>query len=185
MHDLVVRGVIFLSLGVDTLVVAIGLGLGGLGRRRLLQVGLSFAAAEGIMPLAGFVAGKSIAQAVGDAASYIAIVVLLLLGAYTIRDWMQEQEREYRFHSPMQLLVLCLSVSLDELAIGFSLGLFNVPILAAAAYIAAQAFVLTLVGTTIGRLVARAAWERSELLSGLVLTALAIFLLAEKLLGRG
>jgi hypothetical protein len=39
MHDLVVRGVIFLSLGVDTLVVAIGLGLGGLGRRRLLQVG--------------------------------------------------------------------------------------------------------------------------------------------------
>jgi putative Mn2+ efflux pump MntP len=85
----------------------------------------------------------------------------------------------------MQLLVLCLSVSLDELAIGFSLGLFNVPILAAAAYIAGQAFVLTLVRTTIGQLVARAEWERSELLSGLVLTALAIFLLAEKLLGRG
>jgi manganese efflux pump family protein len=135
MHDLVVRGVIFLSLGVDTLAVAIGLGLSGLSRRRRLQVGLSFAAAEGIMPLAGFVAGKSIAQAVGDAAPYIAIVVLLLLGAYTIRDGMQEQEREYRFHSPMQLLVLCLSVSLDELAIGFSLGLFNVPILAAAAYL--------------------------------------------------
>jgi putative Mn2+ efflux pump MntP len=100
MHDLVVRGVIFLSLGLDTLAVAIGLGLGGLGRRRLLQVGLSFAAAEGIMPLAGFVAGKSIAQAVGDAGSYIAIVVLLFLGAYTIRGAMQEEEREYLFTRP-------------------------------------------------------------------------------------
>jgi len=183
MHNYLVRGVLFLSLGLDTLGVAIGLGLSGLSGGRRIRVGLSFALAEGIMPLAGFLAGSKLANAVGDAASYVAIIVLLLLGAYSVREAMREEEPEYLLDSTLRLVLLSLSVSLDELAVGFSLGLFQVPILLAAAFIAVQAFAVTIVGTAAGHWMSRAAPGRAELLSGLALTALAIFLLMEKLTG--
>ncbi len=77
---------------------------------------------------------------------------------------------------------LSLSVSLDELAIGFSLGLLHVPVLLAAAIIAAQAFVVTMVGKALGRIVGTVVAERAEMLSGLMLTVLACFLLGDKLL---
>jgi putative Mn2+ efflux pump MntP len=172
-----------LSLGLDTLAVSIGLGLSGLGRRQQLRYGVSFAIAEGAMPLVGFLLGSVVAQAVGDVAAYLGIIVLLAVGAYTIREAMHAEVPELRHDSRWQLAVLALSVSLDELAIGFSLGLFGVPVAAAIAYIAAQAFAVTIAGIRLGARLGALLAERAELISGLALTGLGLVLLAEKLRG--
>jgi putative Mn2+ efflux pump MntP len=62
-----------------------------------------------------------------------------------------EKEQEYATPSLLSLLTVAVSVSLDELAVGFSFGLPHIPILLAVALIALQAFILTLVGTTLAR----------------------------------
>jgi putative Mn2+ efflux pump MntP len=182
-HHLIVNGFLFLALGLDTFAVAVGLGISGLDRREQLRFGLSFALAEGLMPLAGFGLGQVVAQAAGEIASYAAILLLLAVGVYAIREAFQEEEREFDGATPWKLIVLAISVSLDELAVGFSLGLLHVPVLLAVLYIAAQAFVVTLIGTALGKRVGEILAERAELVSGLALVGLAFFLLGEKLLG--
>jgi putative Mn2+ efflux pump MntP len=173
-----------LSLGLDTFAVSVGLGLSGLDRRQQLRYGLSFALAEGIMPLVGFLLGQVVAAAIGSLASYVAVALLLGVGLYTIWEATQaEEEQEFTESSLLKLAGTALSVSLDELAIGFSLGLLHVPVLLAVSLIAAQAFLLTLIGTALGRRVGEVFAERAELLSGVVLSLLALFLLGEKILG--
>jgi putative Mn2+ efflux pump MntP len=182
-QKLIIGAFLFLSLGLDTLAVSIGLGLSGLGRRQQLRYGVSFALAEGLMPLVGFLLGSMVAQAVGDVASFAGIVVLLAVGVYAIREAMREEPPDYREVSSWRLVLLSLSVSLDELAVGFSLSLFGVPVPLAIAYIAAQAFVVTIVGIRLGARLGELLAERAELVSGLALTFLGLLLLAEKLRG--
>jgi putative Mn2+ efflux pump MntP len=175
--------VLILSLGLDTFAVAVGLGLSGLSARQRFRFGVAFASAEGVMPVVGFLLGKALAAAFGAVASYLAIAVLFGVGLYAIWEAFHEEEREYDDTGFIRLVLLALSVSLDELAIGFTLGLLHVPILLAVVLIAAQAFVVTLLGTALGRKVGEAFAERAELASGVVLSGLAVILLVEKALG--
>ena len=170
-----------LSLGFDTFAVAVGLGISGLTRRDRYRYGAAFAVAEGTMPLIGFLLGQVVASAIGQLASYAAVALLLGIGIYAMWEAMHEDEPEYAATSFVSLLTAAVSVSLDELAVGFSLGLLHIPIVLAVALIAVQAFMLTLVGTTLGRFVGERVAARAGLLSGIVLTLLAIFLLGEKL----
>jgi putative Mn2+ efflux pump MntP len=170
-----------LSLGFDTFAVAVGLGISGLSRRDQYRYGAAFAVAEGTMPLVGFLLGLVIASAIGQLASYAAVVLLLGIGVYTMWEATHEDEPEYAATSLLSLLASAISVSLDELAVGFSLGLLHIPILLAVALIALQAFTLTLVGTTMGTFIGEKVAARAGLLSGIVLTLLALFLLGEKL----
>lgn len=172
-----------LSLGLDTFAVAIGLGLSGLGARERLRYGVSFAVAEGIMPLVGFLVGQVVANALGTLASYAAIALLLAVGLYTLWEALHGEKRAFEVAPTARILFLALSVSLDELAVGFSLGLLHIPVLIAAVLIAAQAFVLTWIGTTFGAALGNTLAERAELLSGAVLSLLALLLLGFKISG--
>jgi putative Mn2+ efflux pump MntP len=86
--------------------------------------------------------------------------------------------------SGVAVVALGLSVSLDELAIGFSLGLLSVPIVPAIVLIAAQAFVVSQVGFALGRRVGEATREGAERLAGAVLIVIAGALLVAKFLGH-
>jgi putative Mn2+ efflux pump MntP len=69
------------------------------------------------------------------------------------------------------------SVSLDELAIGFSVGLLRLPLVPLVVAIGVQAFAVTLLGLTLGRRV-RAQWrEPAGRVAGVALTALGVTLL--------
>jgi putative Mn2+ efflux pump MntP len=81
------------------------------------------------------------------------------------------------------VFALGLSVSLDELAIGFSLGLLNVPILPAIVLIAAQAFIVSQAGFALGGRIGEAAREGAERLAGAVLIVIAGALLVGRILG--
>jgi putative Mn2+ efflux pump MntP len=77
------------------------------------------------------------------------------------------------------LVLLGLSVSLDELAVGLVLGLVDVPLLPAIVVVGAQAFVLSQVGFALGARVGGRVREGAERLAGAALVALgAAFLIA-------
>jgi putative Mn2+ efflux pump MntP len=137
---------LFLSLGLDTLAVSISLGLSGLPRLQWWRVGLVFGFFEGGMPIVGLVVGTHLSHTVGQWAGYGAAVLLILIGIQEIKEGISDDDDKPLSIEGGNLILAGLSVSLDELAIGFSLGVLRVPVGLALGYIAIQAFVLTFVG---------------------------------------
>lgn len=175
---------LFASLGLDTLAVALGFGLAGLPRARWLRLGLALAAFEGGMPVVGLLAGQRLGPALGAAATYLAAGLLVLIGVLAIREAGEGPETvEHRKEQP--LLLTGLSVGLDELAVGFSLGVLGVSIGPALGYIAVQAFALTVLGLFLGERIGRRLGARAELASGVVLIALGLALFASEATGTG
>jgi putative Mn2+ efflux pump MntP len=174
--------ILILSLGVDTFTVAIGLGISGIGRKNRIRVGTSFALFEGIMPLLGFLLGHVLGGILGDVASIFGIIVLFGIGAWIIKESHSKKDEKLEIDTWRGLLLTSLSVSLDELAVGFSMGALGFPIALTTILIAAQAFLLTFIGTIIGNRIGEKLAERAELVAGSVLCTLATLLILEKIL---
>ncbi len=189
---MIATALIFLALGLDTLAVALGLGLGGLPRTRWLRVGLVFACFEGLMPIVGLLLGQGLGARLGAFATYAAAGILLVLGGLEIREALQDDDddddddvpsRAAMAERPRALLLAGLSVSLDELAVGLALGVLHVPLGPALAYIALQAFVLTFSGLALGTRLGARLGERAELVAGVVLALLGLALLLSEATG--
>ncbi len=173
-----------LPLGLDTFAVSAALGMRGLPPRARLRVSLLMSSFEMAMPVVGLLIGHALGRLVGNAADYVAIGVLALLGA-----WMLLHEDEAESDKVGQLvsgrglvlLALGLSISLDELAIGFTIGLLHLSLWLAVVLIGAQAFLFAQVGLRLGARLNETMRERAEQLAGLALLGLAVLLGLEKL----
>jgi putative Mn2+ efflux pump MntP len=78
-------------------------------------------------------------------------------------------------------VALGVSISLDELAIGFGAGLLRLPIVAMVIAIAAQAFIVTQVGVRLGDRAVRWMREATERPAGLALIGVGVILLITQL----
>lgn len=175
-----------LPLGLDTFAVAAALGAAGVTAARRTRIALLFTAFEAGMPLIGLAVGAPLGRAIGTAADYFAIGVLIAFGIYTLLS-ADEDEPERRLGQLSELrggaaILLGVSISLDELAIGFTFGLLRLPVALVIGLIAAQAFIVTQLGLRLGNRVSERIREGAERLAGIALTTLGIVLLAEKLL---
>jgi putative Mn2+ efflux pump MntP len=168
----------------DTFAVSAALGMAGASGRMRLRTSLLFAAFEGAMPLVGLAVGRPLGNAIGSSADYVAIGVLAALALWMLLFEEDEPGRSRLEHRGLaSSIALGLSVSLDELAIGFTLGLLRLPILPVLILIAAQAFIMTQVGMRLGSRVGERVREGAERLAGAALAALAIGLLIARLVG--
>lgn len=171
-------------LAVDTFAVSAAVGVTKPTRRQRLRLSGVFAIFEGGMPAVGVLIGGPLSQALGATADYLAIAILLGFGGFTLLHGDDEDEEASRLATAhgAALILIGLSVSLDELAIGFTLGLLGVPVLPALVAIGTQAFVASQVGFRFGSSLSGRFREVAERLAGIVLIALACVLLAERLL---
>jgi putative Mn2+ efflux pump MntP len=172
-------------LGLDTFAVAASLGLAGMPPRRRLRISLLMAGFEAAMPLVGLALGAPLGQALGSAADYLAIAVLIAFGVHTLvaADDGGAGAIGALAGSPARVggtLLVALSVSLDELAIGFTLGLLRLPVVLVIVLIGAQAFVVSQLGLRLGARIGARLREAADRLSGLALSALGIGLLLAK-----
>lgn len=177
---------LMVPLGLDTFVVSTALGAGGLPTRHRLRVVLLFTLFEGGMPLIGLALGSSLNAAIGSTAEYFAIGLLFVFGLYVlvVEDDAAEGEKLNRLTGPLGFgtLLLGLTISIDELAIGFSLGLLHLPSVEALVFIAVQAFIVSQLGLRLGSRVKASVREGAERLVGTTLVAVSLFLLAETLI---
>ena len=177
---------LIVPLGLDTFAVAAALGLAGLPRVARLRVSLLFTAFEMGMPLVGFFGGRLAGAVAGNAADFLAIVILIGLGLFMLRPGTEEQDQAragmLAKTRGVAALGLGISISVDELAIGFTLGLLRLPIVLVIVLIGLQTFLLTQVGLRLGARVGERIREGAERLAGLALALLGVVLLLEKLL---
>jgi putative Mn2+ efflux pump MntP len=171
-------------LGLDTFAVSAALGMRGLPPRARLRVSLLMSGFEMGMPVLGLLLGHALGHLIGAAADYLAIVVLALLGIWMLlHEDGDENEKVGQLASGhgLVLLALGLSISLDELAIGFTIGLLHLSLWLAVFLIGAQAFLFAQLGLRLGARLNETLRERAEQLAGLALLGLAALLAVEKL----
>jgi putative Mn2+ efflux pump MntP len=111
------------------------------------------------------------------------------IGLFGLGGWMLfAEEREATPHvsgltnrTGLALIGLGISISLDELAIGFTIGLMQLSIVIALILIGAQAFIASQVGLRVGMRLGEAVREWAERLAALALIVLGALILTEKL----
>jgi putative Mn2+ efflux pump MntP len=177
---------VILPLGLDTLGVAVTLGIAGLPRASRTRIALLFAAFETAMPLVGVALGLPLGHAIGGVADYLAAALLVALGLYMLREGGEHEDDGERLLSMTRrgvggALALGVSISLDELAIGFSAGLLRLPLAATVIAIGAQAFLVTQIGLRLGARVGERWRESAERVAALALIALGAILLTVQL----
>lgn len=171
-------------LGLDTFAVCCALGMAGVPSCRRNRISVLMVTFEAGMPLIGVAVGAPLGHAIGETADYLAIAVLASFGLYMFLAEEKDEERSVELleASGWRALTLGVSISLDELAVGFTLGLLRLPVLIVVAAIAVQTVVVTQLGMRIGARLGEHVRERAEQLAGIALFGLAIVLLAEKLI---
>jgi putative Mn2+ efflux pump MntP len=190
MDTIFLNYLLFVSpLGVDTFVIAAAVGASRLTGSARWRISAVFVIFEGGMPLVGFALGASSGRMVGNVADYLSGSLLVLLGGYLWwADDYDDNVRARRLTSArgLALVGLALSISLDELAIGFSFGLgAGLTIPAIVAVIAIQTLVISQLGLSFGVQISAQLRERIQRLTNPMLIVLGSYLLAETLIRIG
>jgi putative Mn2+ efflux pump MntP len=177
---------LIVSLGMDTLMVSISLGTTAPRRSTRIRLAVAFASAEALMPLIGIGLGHELGQVFGRWSSLAGAVALLVVGAWFVfwdRDSGRESETGSGTLTIWTTAVLALSISIDELAAGFSMGILGIPIALTIILIGCEAFVFTLTGLFLGRWFKLFLGPWAEKVAGAVLGCLGFFLLVHVGLG--
>ncbi len=181
------------AFGIDTLVVAAGLGAAGVADRRRLA--LTIALFEGIMPLVGALIGNWLGELIAGYAVWAAAVLLTCLGIYEalegIRELRQAEDGEEEAAERLQalerklvgagIIVAGLSVSMDELAAGLAAGAAELPLTVLVPALAIQAALFTYLGLHAVHRIRHLAGRYGEVVAGvaLFLAAIVVVVLAQ------
>jgi manganese efflux pump family protein len=174
---------LILPLSIDSFVVAAALGVAGVPRAHARRVGLVLAGFEASMPLVGLAVGHGLGGAAGSITTELAAVILILLGGYLLVAGDDDDEQAVRLSHAhgVALIGLGVAVSIDELVIGVSIGLLDVPPVPAVLLIAAQAFLAAYLGLRLGVRLGAQLRERAEQAAAVVLIVIGSALLAAEL----
>jgi putative Mn2+ efflux pump MntP len=173
-----------LPLGLDTLAIAIALGLRGF---RPWRPALLFAVFETLMPVFGIALARVVGERFETGAVVIGGLLLIAVGVHAVREAAQgEAEAQHiSFGSVRATLLAGLAISTDELAAGFPLGVSGLPILLVLVVIAVQTFLLTAVGVTVGNRissgVARGASRYAGIAAGIVFALVGVWMIWERM----
>jgi putative Mn2+ efflux pump MntP len=174
-----------LPLGLDSFAVAAAVGTTRkTTAAERLRISLVFVLFEGGMPLIGLALGSALARGIGQVADYLAAAAVIGIGAWMLLAGdKDEEEKAARLASShgSALIALGISISLDELAIGFSMGLTHLPTVAVVVAIALQALVAAQLGLAVGAKIGERWRERAEQAAGTALILLGVYLITDQL----
>jgi putative Mn2+ efflux pump MntP len=163
------------ALSLDNFRLAIALGAFKLSWRRALRIAVVFGFWDGLSPLVGLLIGRYFGQEIGPAADILGPIVLLVYGLYLVVRSLQTEAPE-DLDERMALFGIPLSLSLDNLLAGTGLGMLGFSPVFTAAVFGTITALMTFVGLQLGGVAARFIPIRSDLLSGMGLSIMAVVL---------
>ena len=154
-------------------------------RFQMLRASLSFGLFQAIMPVLGWLAGRSFVRFIGSFDHWLAFGLLAFIGGKMIWESFRSEKEERKNHDFTKgwpLLTLSIATSIDALAVGLSFAFLKVNILTASLIIGIIAFVITIIGFLIGRKVGEFVGKRAELVGGVILIGIGLRILLTHLL---
>jgi putative Mn2+ efflux pump MntP len=140
-----------------------------------VQVAVTFGVWDGFMPLVGLLLGRYFGQAIGLVADYLGPGVLAAYGLYLIARGLRTEAPE-EVDDRWALFGIPLSLSVDNLVTGTSLGLLGFSPVFSAVVFGAITALMSFIGLRLGRVAARFIPIRMDLLSGIALIVMAVVL---------
>jgi len=169
---------ISVALGVDAFSVAIGIGLLGVKIKEILLVSSVVSVFHIFMPLIGLYLGVYLGNMAGPIASIIGALVLLAIGLNMLWESLSSadfsQHTTFNLKSPLSLILLAGSVSLDALTVGFGLGALQVDLLLTVLTMGATAGLMTAIGLLFGQGLSKVVGAKANLLGGIILVLIGL-----------
>lgn len=162
------------ALSMDAFAVSIGLGTKNRNnpKRLALFAALYFGLFQGLMPIIGYLAGKSLLSWVEVSAPWIAFLLLLLVGGKMIYEAFSRKiesiDKDIAHISHRILFILAIATSIDAMAAGFSLNILEVNAIIACAVIGLVTALMSYVGVFVG--IRGGEWleSKAEFLGGVI-----------------
>jgi putative Mn2+ efflux pump MntP len=167
------------TLSLDSFRVSLGLGATRPRPARQAQIALAFGLCDGLAPLVGLAVGQSLLSYVGERVEYLGPLMLCGYGLYTV--YVARRAEKESAEEGWAVFGLPLTLSLDNLVAGASLGVLGFPVLLSVAVIGVTSGLMSLAGLRLGAVAVNFLKIRSELLGGLALIFIAVALAIEKL----
>jgi putative Mn2+ efflux pump MntP len=182
-----------LAVGLDNFAAAIGIGLAGVGVRARLRVAVVFGLFEAGMPVVGILIGHSAEHSLGRTTRYVGGALLVAVGLWTLMEARRadhvgatDERRQPEQHPPPEqqpqpeqqpmtrLILTALGLSIDNLVVGFGLGVTKSPLAFALVVFAVVSVGLTLAGLEVGRRLGARLQRRSDEIAAAVLIVVGI-----------
>jgi len=169
------------ALSLDSFRVSLGLGTLKLSRLRQLQIVIAFGVCDAIAPLIGLLIGKSLLEFIGPWVEHLGPLLLCAYGVYVIYIAKRCAGSETGETDRWMVLGLPLSLSLDNLIAGTTLGMIGFPVLLSVTIIGAMSSLFALAGLRLGKTAVNLLRFRADLIGGVVLIFIALTFVIEDL----
>jgi putative Mn2+ efflux pump MntP len=162
------------GLSADCFTVAIG---GSISNKTasvlsVLRVSIVFGLFQAIMPILGWLAGRTVAGFIADYDHWLAFILLILVGGKMIWQSFSTKgthSENIDISKGFLLFTLALATSIDALAVGLSFAFIEISIVPASLIIGFVAFVLTALGFSLGKKIGHLIGKRAEVIGGVIL----------------
>ncbi len=161
MTGILTLGALGLGLSVDAFAAAVGKGssIGNPRWRDAIRIGAVFGGFEALMPCLGWLIGKAVAAWFSNYGGWIAFVLLVGVGGHMmweawhgdLADDHGEADEKKPAMGMVSVMLTAVATSVDALAVGVSLAVLGVPLLAACVVIAVVTTFIASCGVVIGK----------------------------------
>lgn len=185
--DLVSIILIAVSLSADCFAVALGASVSG-GRitfLRVLRISLSFGVFQALMPVLGWLAGRTIVEYIANYDHWLAFILLVLVGGRMVWESFHDKDERSKnkdITKGLLLLVLSIATSIDALAVGLSFAFLEVNIVFASTTIGIVALIVTALAYILGNKIGSLVGKRAETAGGIILIGIGLRILLEHML---
>lgn len=178
------------GLSMDAFAVSVckGLAMKKVNLKSALVCGVWFGGFQGLMPLLGYLAGKSFERLVAVVAPWIAFLLLCFIGGNMIREAFGEEESTDEGLDIKTMFFMAVATSIDALAVGITCACVPLELVAASRFvnmllgvsiIGIVTCVLSCVGVKIGNVFGTRYRARAELFGGVILILIGLKILLE------
>lgn len=178
--------VIAFALAMDAFAVAIcsGAAIKNMRLHHAFRIAAFFGFFQALMPLFGWALGQTTAHLVRDFDHWIAFTILLIIGGKMLYEAFYPDRQRIERRDPLNiyvLIMLSIATSIDAAAVGISMACLDIDILEPILIIGVITFIVSLLGTYIGKKGNEYLEGKVEIIGGLALIGIGIKILIEHL----
>jgi len=180
--------VLLIALGLSADCFAIALGISVPMRTisfvPVLRTSLAFGAFQALMPVLGWLAGRTVIDLIAGYDHWVAFALLALVGSRMVWESTHSRGSHKKIDISKTYLLLALSVatSIDALAVGLTFAFLKVNIGLVSLTIGMVALAITSVGFLLGRKVGEISGKRAEIVGGIILISIGLRVLLSHIL---
>ena len=183
---------------VELLLLAIGLSMDafavsvckGLAMKRLRFRDAAICGVQALMPFVGYLLGSRFEQYIRAVSSWIAFILLALIGANMLREALSKEEEEHASAGLdfKTMLVMAVATSIDALAVGITFACVPLQLIAASellntllgvCIIGLTTFAISCTGVKIGNVFGTRWKSKAEIAGGVILILIGVKILLE------